>query len=309
MSDQLFEFGDHAQLASAVTREEAEQSLFSDDVPPAGTPCAWCGSFGHWCQAKRLFVGDGVMPEAPVCIACSEGRDCSVVAARLKTEEQVLSRFNAPAGVVRNVTPADPAKRVVVEKPEVRRSVSGRELGASAKAVPLQGMSRRERYEPIVERPKPEVASIVVREVKAPALVPAPKAEEAMPQVVALTEEIKEKIRTADPAEAAAALAKRLNIKPHLVYYWRERFAVIAARTTKPAAKQTKLAKTPHRGVSIDIVGVSERIHAMAEPAAPVPETIEANVSITVNTSRLDAWWQALPAATKAEIALASIGA
>jgi hypothetical protein len=143
------------EVAPAPELEADQADLIDwDDVPPAGTACAGCKSLGHWCAAKCYRAID-----SPLCVACANGIDCAVVLARLKREEPrwmaeiTPEKFDTPAGPVRNVTPLDPAKRVVIDAPvEVRRNWRGMAIGTGS--APLVNASDVETIHHVPRRQK-----------------------------------------------------------------------------------------------------------------------------------------------------------
>lgn len=311
-STDIYEFEDSA----AAQLPASAESVFDDDVPPAGTPCAGCKSLGHWCPAK-CYRGESTA----LCRSCASGVDCEVVASKLRAAqvaesgEIVLQRFDQPPMPCRSI-PVAPGSAV-----QAAPAASAARLpytpDPEALRMPKQEV-QRERY----ARPLPQLPPVRIvgkaRKLPAPRIaaprrvnplrLPEPKKVEEVASVSEfneVTEEIKEQIRNAPASESNAALAKRLNIAQHNIYYHRK-------GKGSPSAKAGDAAKDPeptHCGPStaIDIVGVAERVHAMAPgtAAARVPESI--TVSVTLTPAQLDGWFMRLSLAEKAKIALDNI--
>ena len=111
--------------------------------------------------------------------------------------------------------------------------------------------------------------------------------------IKAITEAQIEDIRSSPLTEKPNALAARLGIAVHLVYYWRAKFKK-EANGGKPAAKKTG-SKKPAKEAAAE----SEPEPETTEPEDE-PETFEA--SITVNAKALDAWWFSLSTDFKTSI-------
>ncbi len=278
----------------------------SDDRPPAGTPCAWCKQFGHWCQAKIYFRDQELGVDAEICIPCFEGRDCDVVIAKLQSIEDSLQRFANPCQPVRSVIPVDRAKRIVVDEP-VKLLRNGNGTGRAIGRVLLATLGgprsekreaeaaiRRERYaQPERTAPVEELEELLavgpVRVVK----------EKRMPGPI--SEEVILQIQSAPENESTNALAKRLAVAYNTAYKYRKQTAKARRKPGSALAKQGPQTT----GVPIDIVAVGERIQALA---TPLPQTIEGHVSLSIPQERLDAWWGRLAPEKKLQLALAEVG-
>lgn len=316
----IFEFGD-AELptldelvtpaleASPLREADAEDFDWGDDVPSAGTACAWCKALGngHWCQAKR-FWGQG---RTPICAPCGDGEDCSVVASRSKGEEELLTRFDHSASPVRVIALADGVERVVIE---ARRR---RLLDYEPSAAALQ-MAKRE---PARERYQPPAAHSVAKSVFEAVLDTGPAVPEKVGKVMGqrLTESQLQKIKDAPAGESASQIARRLGINMKACSHHLTRFRKARAKGLdaplylsigrKPMSERGLAPKVAvSRPNAIDIVGVSERIHALATPAAPTIEGVAGEARISISSDRLDAWWGRLTPAKKAELAFAAVG-
>ncbi len=57
-------------LQRPTRREATPSAAVPPDVPPAGTPCAWCKAVGHFCPAKVYHE------EEAVCLTCSRFELC-----------------------------------------------------------------------------------------------------------------------------------------------------------------------------------------------------------------------------------------
>jgi hypothetical protein len=310
-----------------VSPVAAIEVVKDEDVPPAGTRCAGCKGLGHWCQAK-CYRGESTA----LCLACANGVDCDVVEAKLKREHELrcgigepeLARFDRPASAVRDVTPVDPAK--LIAKPdgdEVHRNWDGRQIGISLAGI--RNFKGGEKTPPVFPDAKPVArvaaepvapqAASVVQECRTEVAQPAQitqieeKAMKKQSPPTQFTDAQLEAIRTAPVSERNTDLAKRLGLKEGVVWYQRMKLrrqlsagGQSTAVAKKTAAKKVALRQENTRGVPIDIVDVSERLHALE---TPLPQTIDAQLPVP-ELSRLDAWWARLPAAKKAQLVLAT---
>lgn len=205
---------------------------YEEDVPPAGTACAGCRRLGHYCMAKR-YCGES----SALCMACATGEDCSVVTARRKTEEQLLERFDMPAGECRSLPlPADPARRVMVDVPQVRRNTHGLRIALPA---PRFLPRTKSKFKPelldddeldVVKAAEVEVDE--VSEVEAPVEIPPAEKEEEMPTGVPVKFTDEEKKLIAESTLGPTELAKKLGKLVKAVAYQQKKL-----RAGKPRGK------------------------------------------------------------------------
>lgn len=106
------------------------------------------------------------------------------------------------------------------------------------------------------------------------------------PFIKAITEEQIEDIRNANLSEKPNALAERLGIAVHLVYYWRAKFRKQAAGGKPTAPKKKSAGKKPAKEAAAEFEPEPETTEPADEPA-----TLCANIAITEKA--LDAWWLA----------------
>lgn len=290
-STEIFDFDD-----SGVERVPSFLDGAPDeDVPPAGTPCAGCRKMRHWCAAK-CYRGEATA----LCLACANGIDCDVVTALRRAKqisesgEIVLDRFDHPPPPCRSI-PVAPG--MLPPKPAPAAARLPYTPDPEALRMPKREI-QRERY----ARPLPQLPPVRI--------VGKPKelqeGEKAMRQVSAAIEELKNQIRNAPPGESAADLAKRLNVPVWKIYQYRDKKAAPAptpkASTPKQATKPALAKAAPAKpSTAIDIVGVAERVHAMAPASAP-EESI--TVSVTLTADGLEKWFSGLSLADKAKILL-----
>lgn len=327
----IFEFDDQAEpveieraeiepvsLGAALVEAALDIALgaIDDDVPPAGTACASCKSLGHWCAAK-CYRGE----DTPLCRACADGVDCSVVAAKLRRVEEdffvamLPGRHDNPVSPVRNVTPVDPAKRVVVPTPEeLKRNFTGRAVGVDA--PDMRSMPAAQERQLIVKPKRERLMLTAPAEVESEPIEPEADEKEvekeSEPMAFAtVTEAIIDEIRKASLGENNSELGRRLNIHNATVFYYRKKFKKESSSPRLPAVKKTAAKKTAPKkkaaltiqgGASIDIVGVAERIHAMA-PASSGAVTL----SVTFTDAGVDAWWAKLSLVEKVKLVVANV--
>ena len=327
-AEQLEEAG--AELVVAWMRPAVAEGMLvaADERPAAGTACDWCGQAGHYCQARRYWVGDGL--DVAICAACAAGEPCSVAQAAEAGEDAVLSRYDRPCSVVRNVTPVDASQRVApvvkvgrLMPYEVRRVVRAkagyveRPRAATRREAERMWMNSTEaRSEDLEELEALMAAGVVDGEVKK---------EGTVKKTVRITDGVKDKIKARAEKDSAYKIALDLGI-PHktCAYYvtkYRkgkalgsvpERFEPVAKKAAvkvegnagdkAPSAEQMAqvMERLPDVGANaIDIVDVSERIAALSVPAQ-APDYLELNMLVMCTPAKLDRWWAQLSLAEKA---------
>lgn len=246
-------------------------AVFEDDVPPAGTACVECKAQGHWCPAKRYRGRDD---DTGVCMACAEGRECSVVEARnrriAKDAAEIMEpdRLDTPVAPARSI-PFDPTVRIADDAPvEARRNWNGREIGLPA--VDIHELKRCK-----VEAQKPDRS-------------PAPE--------------------TVD--KPLAVLARRLGFSDQLVSYHRkkikERAGLFRQEQDKPV-ERLALATLPDAEEVAAIPAQAEEPLpdeiGKQEPKSAEPENQETvTVQVTFTKAGVDAWWAQLSLREKAQI-------
>jgi hypothetical protein len=148
-------------------------------------------------------------------------------------------------------------------------------------------------------------AKIVTRKpapAKAPAPAPLKKEEPVDAPKSTITEQQIALIRQALD-ESPAKIARRLNIVPHLVYYYVGKFK--KERGGAPAAGKAKTPKAPKPAKSTQLVKAApKRVHAVPvtrpAPTPVVSQLIEVRLQVTEAT--LDAWWHQMGTGDKAAI-------
>lgn len=136
-----------------------------------------------------------------------------------------------------------------------------------------------------------------------------------------MTEAIKDEIRRAPESENNSDLGRRLNVGNATVFYWRNKLKAAALKQSAKAARRAgqpvAKAKEPQviegsgagvAGVSIDIVGVAERVHALGPVETATRASSEAiTVSVTFTHAGVDAWWARLSLAEKVKVTTSNI--
>jgi hypothetical protein len=262
--------------------------VIDDDVPPAGTACEWCMHFGHWCPAKLYWRSDET--ESCICIPCAEGRDCSVVAAKLLSVVAALERFDTPVSPVRRVRPRDEFLKSVV--PDTKPgSLMPYALDRGAVA-PRKPALVRARYEP---------APYPVEPVQQEQVPETPGKEVSAVRRILSDGEIRD-IQVSSETETVNEIALRMGISSEAVRYHH-----LKARKDRAAGRQVPMAEVPRSTRSR--VPAAAQVASPAPAPKPGPEVSGDSVTlpVTFTSGGMDAWWARLSLAEKASIVFASI--
>lgn len=229
-----------------------------------GRECGPCGRVGHACPAT--VMGDAGEGNEPLCLDCLEERPC--VRARIQNRGREGSAARLDLNVYGEEVTAT-ASAAIERTPEelgIPRMVADEAPGALMpwidRSVVIRVRAAREHAASAHERAQRERLRALEHELEEqPAAGPddEPKEGEGMGRGqgprAAISEEQIAAIKAA-PSESASALAKRLSIEAHLVYYYRAKFkreagvqrvAVDAKQPGTAVAMERALAKVDAR--------------------------------------------------------------
>jgi hypothetical protein len=305
------------ELVAAI----ADAAQVDDDVPPAGTACVGCRGLGHWCQAK-CYRG----METPMCWACAEGVDCEVTLRRLRRVEAdwmpEMERESSATSAVRDVTPVDAAKRVVVDRPPGSLMPYRVRAGAIRIKQLKQPEMVRERYPALpagTERRVREAATAarraaVMPEPEVEAAIEVAKEEEVMPIGVrtAVSAEQIEAIKAAPATMGHKELGLKLGLDRQFVDRKRRELGIaVALRRGKPRAEGKDAGKRgrPAGGVVLSgVVDIGARDANLKQALDVGPRDAKGLVTLSIAQERLNAWWGKLPVERKLALLLAEVG-
>lgn len=168
----------------------------------------------------------------------------------------------------------------------------------------------------MVASPQAEKAIEAAKQIiaKMPGALPLPSNPTATPkkettlnaQKSAITDEQIRAIKDAPATEKPSETARRLDIVPHLVYYWVAKFKKEAGVKTEPKPKPAKPAPEQPKPTQL-VKAAPKPVHAKPVPtpaaashAAGQGEIVEVTLRLTEGT--LDYWWNNLPLTDKAAI-------
>lgn len=246
-----------------------------------GRECGPCGRVGHACPATVMGdVGDG---DEPLCLDCLEERPC--VRARIQNRGRETSAARLDLNVYGEEVTAT-ASAVIERTPEelgIPRLVEDEAPGALMpwidRSVVIRVRAAREHAASAHERAQHERLRALEREIEEqPAAGPGdePEQGEGMGRGRAISEETVAAIKAA-PNESAAKLARRLEIEPHVVFYYRAKFK-------KEAGTQRVVvdAKQPGTAVALERALAKADARVQLQVAAAEPVRVEANPAATV---------------------------